>query len=567
MDPNKLGDTGSVFLDPLTPFALVTGREGGGDCHLQLYYHAGSDAMTPPEPAFGNVKGDQVNNSCIDPGVHPYFEVDGAEPPGNAAFTQILRLTSDNLTDRNNSYLGARGVPGDDAIVEAFPFVAAGGQFSWYDINPAHHFTVVINPDGSSTGVVAAVKASGGRPFPVIYVLTMNKDKDGHYVGGGGHLVRGVSNGSNDFQWVPISSGLVDPGVLVVNPYDDNDVYVCDACYDSRPLGSSPTIKHSSDGGQHWVTDQQLTDIASQNGTYRLECSPPYADVVAVNSCPLHNIYFDPHNPSIRVAVLRPGGLAFSRSGGRDWLDLDVTHTGTGLQDILDPQPLETPSGAYYDPTLVNGQPSLHVSLNGAGVQMVQGPFAAPGEIKLVASCAACKQLTYLDDTHQRQISLRQFRDGTWRSNQLLNLSGLSAISFHFSIDGVVTSPQTVDLRGAQETGAVTVTETCSSSAGCTPTKFPTAIVAAPASRLGGQFPATLDRSDNGAPIAGQLIVFTVSGLLGTHTLCSAVTAPDGRAACHGVVPIDALLATRYKASFAGSLNYLPSQASGTLSL
>jgi hypothetical protein len=71
---------------------------------------------------------------------------------------------------------------------------------------------------------------------------------------------------------------------------------------------------------------------------------------------------------------------------------------------------------------------------------------------------------------------------------------------------------------------------------------------------------ATLTRSDNGAPIAGQTITMTAGGT----SLCSATTNSAGVATCNGVLGVLAILLNGgYTATFAGTASYRGSSAFG----
>jgi hypothetical protein len=99
--------------------------------------------------------------------------------------------------------------------------------------------------------------------------------------------------------------------------------------------------------------------------------------------------------------------------------------------------------------------------------------------------------------------------------------------------------------------------------------KAPTTLSAAPASKTTPQFSATLTRTDNGAPIAGQTIAFsTKNPMTGAQdAVCSATTGTNGTATCTGTIPtLDKMVDTSYTATYAGNANYLGSNATGTLS-
>jgi probable HAF family extracellular repeat protein len=100
-----------------------------------------------------------------------------------------------------------------------------------------------------------------------------------------------------------------------------------------------------------------------------------------------------------------------------------------------------------------------------------------------------------------------------------------------------------------------------------TPPPSPTKEAAGPASKLAGTFSATLTRSDNGAPINGQTVVFSTRSLFGAQdTVCTAITDAKGVASCTGRIPLlDRILDNSYTATFPGNSAYLSSSATGQL--
>lgn len=73
---------------------------------------------------------------------------------------------------------------------------------------------------------------------------------------------------------------------------------------------------------------------------------------------------------------------------------------------------------------------------------------------------------------------------------------------------------------------------------------------------------AVLRTADGGLPVVGRTVSFRAAGQL----LCSAATDATGRATCGGLSQsLAVILATRYRASFAGDSSYSPSAADGPL--
>jgi hypothetical protein len=163
-----------------------------------------------------------------------------------------------------------------------------------------------------------------------------------------------------------MSNGLNNAINLFVNPYDSSQLYVSD-------LGDQ-VIKSSKDGGQTWQSEPVLTRIATKDGEFLFDCGridnyvETWYDGVSYAhryACPLNAMVFVRDRPEIRVAVLHPGGVAFSRDGGANWIELRVT------------QLIEIPFGAFYD-TDINPEtntPSLYIALRGRGVIRVDAPF------------------------------------------------------------------------------------------------------------------------------------------------------------------------------------------------
>jgi streptogramin lyase len=448
---DTLGDSGSSSLDPSMPYQLMTGREGGGGCHLAHYYSS-AGPQTPPLPG-DNVnlqQGDRGSYSCFDP-PHPSFG--GLEPPGNAAFSQVRRIPTDfgNYGD----YITVDSDPATgDAIVERL--FTGSSDSGWFQVDPAHRF---------APGQVAAIKTSGGQTHTVIYVLTQS-DGNGYAKG---HVYRGTEDAPgclltcNNFAWTDVSGSpsatthVDNARVLFADPYNPQDLFVVD--------GTDQTIKESFDGGQDWQVDSQLTDIAYGHGNFTYACNvDPGQTSVLANGCLLKDMSFVPGYPNIRIASTLPGGIAFSRDYGHDWIDLDLTNSATSMLGLIDPQPIQSPAGTFYDPTLNprTGEPSLYVALRGAGVERVDGPFTTLGGIEYTVQCQACRTLTVFDDTSGKFAPLARYPDGLFRTTELLNLSGITTLSYHFVVDGVATGEETAGLSSDErDSGVVPIDQAC----------------------------------------------------------------------------------------------------------
>jgi hypothetical protein len=96
--------------------------------------------------------------------------------------------------------------------------------------------------------------------------------------------------------------------------------------------------------------------------------------------------------------------------------------------------------------------------------------------------------------------------------------------------------------------------------------KAVTRLVATSAARINAVYSATLTRADNGAPVSGETVVFTVRRIVGSTNLCRAVTDANGVARCTtNPVPSEAPFATSYTATYGGSVNYEWSRATGAI--
>jgi hypothetical protein len=443
----ELGDSGSTFLDPRLPYQLVTGREGGGGCHLALYYSSAS-AQTPPLPGdqFNVAQGDRGSFKCIDP---PNMGVGGQEPPGNAAFSLVRKVPSD-LGGSIADYVSMSSNPDGDAIVER-AFAAGSGptiDTGWFEVNPSHHF---------APNQVAAIQTSGGQAHTVIYVLTQ-ADGNGYVKG---HVYRGVENSTNDFIWTDASGSPPDNvdlgGDLFVDPYNPNNLFVTD--------DRTKNIKESFDGGVNWQVDSALTKIAEGQGTFAYNCvHTPDAQGITTNGCLLKDMQFVPGQPKVRVAVTLPGGVAFSRDSGHHWIDLDVTDNGTSFLSKRDPQPIKSAAGAFYDPTLNprTGEPSIYVALRGAGVERVDGPFSHLGGIEYDVRCEACRTMSVIDHTTNTSVPMTPFPDGSFRATELMDLTGITILSFQYVVDGVPAQNQVAPLSTDElDGGVVSVAQEC----------------------------------------------------------------------------------------------------------
>ena len=448
-----LGDSGATLVDPIDPFQVVSGRNG----LIQVHY----GFLEPPNPGDFNsgVQNDAAHFANLTPPNSAPFE-----PPWRPNFTLVPRVPGP-AGEHTNTYLGVESVFGKEVIViKQFGLDSSGSpaETNWMliDFGLASFF--------EKTGAIRAIKAGFDPPNITVYALV---GVTGGNLGNGlqfqaGHLYRGVFDpklalaGGTTFSWTdvsgnPASHGIQDGLVLFVNPYDTGNLYVFD--------GTTRNIKVSFDAGAHWLVSQALTDIATQYGTFLTDC--PFEDFsnngVFANGCTLRNMYFDDANPNIQVAVLQPGGIALSRDHGQSWIDLDVTHTGAGLQDLFDTEPLQTASDAFYDDhnNPATRSPSLYIALNGAGVHRIDGPLDSLTGAQYNVRCDRCRTVLAVDLLNRLTIPLRPFPDGTFHTTELLNLGGTKHFTYRFEIDGRETEVTRVDVNDAAS--VIAITEAC----------------------------------------------------------------------------------------------------------
>lgn len=141
------------------------------------------------------------------------------------------------------------------------------------------------------------------------------------------------------------------------------------------------------------------------------------------------------------------------------------TATGVGLQDVVDPGPLQIATGAFYDGNLNprTRHRSLYLGLGGAGVHQIDGPLETIGAVSYSIGCSTCASVYVADDTHRLLLALQRGGDGAFHGTQLLDLaSGGSTLRFHLIVNGNNGPVRSLSLKRAARTGGVTaIRETC----------------------------------------------------------------------------------------------------------
>ena len=94
----------------------------------------------------------------------------------------------------------------------------------------------------------------------------------------------------------------------------------------------------------------------------------------------------------------------------------------------------------------------------------MDGPFSHLGGINYEIRCQGCQRITVIDNTTGKFADLSRFPDGFFRMTELLDLNGVTKLSYHFVIDGVPTKEQLTRLSADHlNSGVVSIREECTS--------------------------------------------------------------------------------------------------------
>ncbi len=460
------GDASGVTVDPANPSVVIMGRE------LSPFVLYQGQTLVSPSP--GNFVDDPLsqldsNGILADLGGIPYFS--GV----SQVMTTPMVLPEAAPFDLIAIQRGSGTAPNVNYDVPETLMRNIGG--TWFPIEPPNlqpfTDTCMATPTPALLGGcdIERVVTSGGHDNTVVYVLTSNWRNSGSSLTPAfpGKVwkaqVQGDASTGMITSWTSASGqisnaeSLGEAVNLIVDPYDPNFLYATD-------MGSQ-TIKTSSDGGQTWHDDTTLTAIATNNGEFTFGCGEfdtPSSSSFFKNHCALSGMSFDVDNPNIRVAALFPGGIAFSRDNGADWMPLEG---GLG-QPILDtlpgaPHPGGLPSSVFYD-SFNSIDPSLYVALANRGVVRINGPFNTleAAEYK-VQGLGRGHTVNVVDDTTSSTTVLTQGAGDTYQGTELFDSSLFQALSYHFVIDGqssnefthILTSAETAVVIG---TGVVSLT-------------------------------------------------------------------------------------------------------------
>jgi hypothetical protein len=297
--------------------------------------------------------------------------------------------------------------------------------------------------------------AAGGHAAPTLYVLLANDAAAGLGARAGTVLKGQIDPATGTVpsgSWAAASGTAPDElgraHNLIADPYQPGVLYATD-------LGAG-AIKSTRDGGQSWHEEPELTRLATRDGEFRFDCGDQAngsGGAVFDQTCSLAHVAFVRGNSQIRVAVLFPGGVAFSRDAGRHWIPLVDATTE-----------LDRPQSAFYDPTPnpQTGAPSLYVALRGRGLIRVDAPFATlQANTYEARGLPAGRTVIAVNDTTRARTTLHEGADGSYRGVELYDSALVSSFRYRYVIDGraLVTSVAHTVSPGERGAGVVALTD------------------------------------------------------------------------------------------------------------
>ncbi len=444
---DNLGDAGQTYIDPAVPDMALATRNGN------YHFKISGDGNPPTDFSF------YQDVTIPDAGT-------GLQDGPMGGLTSVMTLAKRSF-DRDDLFGLQEGSANRSDFVyrnESMGWLGGGGQ--WLPVFAA-------NDPSFNGGMIGALAASGGHDAPTLYVLTTdNADTSGSiykrskiYKGQFSLAQPTITPSWSNASGYGFPSNLLNAAYSIsVNPYDPNEVYVTD-------LGDS-SIRISRDGGISWIPDPTLKDIATNHGEFDFDCGNfPISDrhyydkEIFGNQCPLLQVLYLRDQPNVRVAVLYPGGLAFSRDNGHHWIPLDVTHANAAAQPIL------APMSAFYDPTpdpdSGNKNTNLYIGLEGRSLMAVEGPFATL-ESGRITDCPICRLqrgrrvanvTAVVDSPGPQNVPMHPVGGGLFQGDFVFDSATTTRVSYRVVVDGA-PGPRTVqDLTPADvASGAVALT-------------------------------------------------------------------------------------------------------------
>ena len=354
---NTLGDAGDIHFDPAYPKQAILTRG------LNVSVAISADA-NPPLPGAQINGGVQPANFTVGPPCGKYPKLPPCPwGPGNPTFTQIMALPNQSVT--TPLYFAVVSPPNmPDQIVKATANPPSSTSWTPADTGSAVGYF--------ANGSIMQLRSSyyhrlftplgEVRVVPQLWILAANAQ-------GNGQVYQGNVVNGKVAQWYQASGTgtqtIGNAADLFVNPYNSNYAWVTDL--------EAKTIQWTTDGGVHWNPVASLTNIATNGGEFRFECDSPFFDY----ACPLSGMSFSRLNPGIVVAVLYPGGVAYSNTSGNSWAPLPgVTAAlphAAGVGQNLPGYPISV----WFDDNPVFGTPAIYVSLHWNRTIRIDGDFNA----------------------------------------------------------------------------------------------------------------------------------------------------------------------------------------------
>jgi hypothetical protein len=397
-----LGDSSAVLMDPRLPTQMVSTRNG----RINEWH---SSTSSPPSP------------SDFQGGFDRPTMPEGNAPPQAGDLAQVISLPTDQVAPYGD-YFAVNTTSTNDQIVRNEPANSLPSSSSWQ---------VVSNFFPPSS--IVQLQAVGGHTNTTLYALKSD-----------GTLWTGQvdDNSGTIGSWTALPAGA-DLANFVADPYQRNVLYATDAA-----SGRIITIYNN---GNNQTPAFALNQIATNYGVVTGTCQGAW--------CPLMKMEFVPTQPEYRIASLYPGGVAFSRDAGGDWIPLGGVGqppqygTGTGSS------PFEVPTATFYDSQVnpTTGTPSLYVAFDGHGNERVDAPFPTLEGIEVTLNgLTTGNSASLVDDTTGIATPL-QYNPiaGSYQGTELIDSAKTTSFSYHYLIDGIASAEFTHSLTSGESANGV----------------------------------------------------------------------------------------------------------------
>jgi hypothetical protein len=341
---------------------------------------------------------------------------DGVVPPQAPALAQVMTLPgTDGGAYSQGDYIGVQQIGPPDSRTEII--VRNVNIRDWFDLSPGFSFPA---------NTVQALAVSGGHRDPVVYVVKTD-----------GTIIRGQVNTSGRVpaaSWRNVSDGIRRAVDIFADPYHQDVLYVTDS--DAQEILSSHV---APDGQVSWTPEPELKRIATHNGEYEFRCYD--------KSCPLQQVLFSHRAPEMRVAILFPGGVAFSRDSGQHWIPITDQLWGmgqlSGVRQFSDL--IAHPYSGFFDIEADShgGNASLYLALRGRGLVRLDGPFATLEQLefefdpqrRMAHAGRPEEKVVAINESTGVITQLHLQADGMYRGSEILDAAGYSTIRYRIVAD------------------------------------------------------------------------------------------------------------------------------------